>query len=57
MPAESVALAVKLAVPTADGIPVISPDEGLRLSPAGSVPDEMDHVSEPVPPVAASVCT
>ena len=35
---ESVACIVKLEVPDALGVPVIAPDEALRLSPAGSDP-------------------
>jgi hypothetical protein len=35
---ESVACIVKLEVPDALGVPVIAPDEVLRLSPAGSDP-------------------
>jgi hypothetical protein len=35
---ESVTVIVKLEVPEAVGLPVIAPDEALRLSPAGSEP-------------------
>ena len=35
---ESVTVTVKLEVPEALGVPVIAPDEALRLSPAGSEP-------------------
>lgn len=54
-PALSVTLAVKLLVPEVVGVPVIAPVELLRDNPAGSVPDESDHVSGAVPPVAAKV--
>ena len=35
---ESVAWTVKLEVPVTVGVPVIAPDEALRLSPVGSEP-------------------
>jgi len=41
---ESVACIVKLEVPDALGVPVIAPDEALRLSPAGSEPLISDQV-------------
>ncbi len=51
----SVALAVKLDVPDDVAVPVIAPVDALSDSPAGRLPEEMDHVRAPVPPVAASV--
>ena len=51
----SVTLTVKLAVPAVDGVPPICPPE-LRLRPAGNEPDDTDHVYDPEPPVACSVC-
>jgi hypothetical protein len=41
---ESVALTVKLEVPEVLGVPVIAPDEVLRLSPAGSEPEVIAQV-------------
>ena len=41
--AESVTLAVKLAVPLAVGVPLMTPPE-LKKSPAGRLPDNTDHV-------------
>ena len=38
----------------ADGVPAITPDEGVNARPAGSVPDTIDHKNGAVPPVAAS---
>jgi hypothetical protein len=42
--AESVTLIVKLDVPVAVGVPLITPVEALSASPAGSEPTEIDHV-------------
>ena len=48
---------VKLAVPAAKGVPVMTPaEETLRLIAVRLGPPEVtDHVLEPLPPVAASV--
>jgi hypothetical protein len=54
-PTVSATLAVKLEVPVAVGVPVIAPEDVVRVRPAGRLPDEIDHVREPVPPVAAIV--
>ncbi len=40
----SVTLTVKVDVPSEGGVPLIWPDELFSVSPAGSVPDEIDHV-------------
>jgi hypothetical protein len=37
------------------GVPEIRPVEGAKLSPAGRVPEEIDHVYGAVPPVACKV--
>jgi hypothetical protein len=49
----SLALTVNVLVPVAVGVPVITPPE-LRLNPAGSAPDTLDHVYGPIPPLAVS---
>ena len=49
----SVAFTVKLAVPAVVGVPEMVPLVP-RLSPAGSVPVDTDHVYGGEPPVAAS---
>ena len=54
LPAEFVALTVKLNVPATIGIPVIAPVVSFRFKPAGSIPSETDHVIG-VAPVAFSV--
>ena len=51
----SVTCGVKVKVPAADDVPEITPVLGLRVTPVGSVPDWMLHVSAPVPPVAVNV--
>ena len=53
-PTEFVALAVKLNVPAAVGIPVIAPLVALRLIPVGSAPLLIDQVIGVVP-VAVSL--
>ena len=53
-PTEFVALTVKLNVPSADGVPDITPVAAFKLRPAGNVRAEMSHVIGVVP-VAASV--
>jgi hypothetical protein len=40
----SVTLAVKLDVPVAVGVPAMTPDEVVRDSPAGRLPEEIAHV-------------
>ena len=40
----SVTCTVKLAVPVAVGVPVILPDLGARVSPAGKLPEMIDQV-------------
>lgn len=52
----SVTLAVKVAVPLEVGVPAIVPVEGTRLSPAGKLPDAMDHLYGVVPPLACNAC-
>ena len=47
---ESVTCGVKLKVPVAEGIPEITPVEGVRFRPVGSVPVKL-HVKGAVPPV------
>jgi hypothetical protein len=51
----SVTFTVKLAVPDADGVPLIWP-AALSVKPVGSVPAEMDQVYGGVPPLAAKPC-
>jgi hypothetical protein len=46
----SVSRTVKLAMPVADGAPLIIPVEGARVRPAGRVPAEIDHVNGETPP-------
>ena len=53
-PAEFVALTVKLNVPSAVGVPDITPVVTFKLKPAGNVRAEISHVIG-VDPVAASV--
>ena len=54
-PAPSVTWSVKVDVPAAVGVPVISPVEGSTARPAGRVPPVTDHVGLPVPPVTVGV--
>lgn len=51
----SLTVAVKLAAPVAVGVPEITPELAASVSPAGRLPDEMDHVYAGVPPFAPSV--
>jgi hypothetical protein len=51
---ESVTLTVKLLVPVAVGVPLMTPLE-LRVNPVGRLPDNSDQVLEPLPPLEASV--
>ena len=53
--AVSVTLAVNAEVPAVAGVPEMTPVVLSRVSPAGSVPEEIDQLSPPAPPVAASV--
>jgi len=41
-------------LPLAVGFPEMIPVDGARLSPAGRLPEEIDHVNDPAPPVACS---
>jgi hypothetical protein len=49
----SLTCTVKLLDPIVVGVPEIAPEAELRDKPAGKVPEEIDHVYGPVPPVAA----
>jgi hypothetical protein len=51
---ESVIRAVIAYVPVAVGVPEITPDEELRVTPAGSDPDSMEKVPDPDPPLVKS---
>ncbi len=46
---------MKLEVPAAVGVPEICPVEVFNVSPAGSVPTEILHVTGAVPPLDATV--
>jgi hypothetical protein len=48
----SVTLAVNVEVPLDAGVPVIAPVEGASVSPAGSLPEVIDHAYCADPPVA-----
>jgi hypothetical protein len=48
----SVTVAVKFEVPVAVGVPEMVPLVAARVSPAGRLPEVMDHVYAGVPPVA-----
>ena len=54
-PTVSIAVTVKLAVPTAVGVPVMSPVLVLRFNPPGSPPAVTDHRYGATPPEAASL--
>ena len=45
---------VKVLVPEVVGVPVIAPEDTLRVRPVGNVPEVIDHVYEAFPPVAVS---
>jgi hypothetical protein len=45
----------KEKLPLAVGVPETIPVDAARLSPAGRLPEEIDHVYPAVPPVACSV--
>ena len=53
-PTLSASFAVKLDVPEAEGVPLMTPPE-VRDNPVGRLPELSDHVKGAVPPVAASV--
>ena len=48
----SFTVAVKLEVPVAVGVPEMVPVVAARLSPAGRLPELIDHVYDGLPPVA-----
>jgi hypothetical protein len=48
----SVTVAVKLDVPLVVGVPEITPLLGARLSPAGRLPEVIDHLYGAAPPLA-----
>jgi hypothetical protein len=48
----SFTVAVKLEVPVAVGVPEMVPVVAARLSPAGRLPELIDHVYEGLPPAA-----
>lgn len=52
----SLALTTKVDVPLAVGVPEITPVPAARVSPAGKLPDAIDHAYPGVPPLAAKVC-
>ena len=54
--AASVTRIVKRFAPSVIGVPLISPVDALRLSPAGSVPVVTAQAYGVAPPVAVSVC-
>ena len=47
---ESLTVAPKEKLPLAVGVPETTPVAGVRERPAGSEPEEIDQVYEPVPP-------
>jgi hypothetical protein len=51
----SVSRTVKLAMPFAEGVPLIIPVEAPRVRPAGRVPAEIDHVTGEAAPDAIRV--
>jgi hypothetical protein len=50
----SATVAVNVAVPLAEEVPVMIPVDGSRLNPAGRAPAVIDHVYGAVPPLACS---
>jgi hypothetical protein len=52
----SVTVAVKDEVPLADGTPEMVPVDEVSVSPAGRLPEVIDHEYGAVPPVACRVC-
>jgi hypothetical protein len=53
--ATSATCAVKIDVPAAVGVPLMTPVEAFRLRPAGKPPLVIDQVFGAVPPLAARV--
>src|SRR5208282_1058572 len=53
---ESFTFAVNKNVAATVGVPEMTPVEGASTSDVGSEPEEIDHVYDPTPPVAVSVC-
>jgi hypothetical protein len=54
--AESVTWTVNEKVPAAVGVPEMTPVEAFRVRPPGNVlPEAIDHVNGPVPPLLANV--
>ena len=54
-PTESVTLIVKLYVPSAEGVPLITPVLVFRLKLVGKEPESIENVLVPVPPLADTV--
>jgi hypothetical protein len=52
----SAARTVKLDVPVAEGVPEIAPVPVLMERPAGRLPEAIDQVEVPDPPLTASAC-
>jgi len=55
LPFASVTFAVKENVPEVEGVPEITPEEAVKVKPAGSEPLLMLHEYGVVPPLACSV--
>ena len=55
-PLASVTWAVKLEVPVAVGVPLITPVEEFKDRPAGRLPTVTAHVNGEVPPLTERVC-
>ena len=55
-PMESVMVAVKLKVPAALGVPLITPVAAAILKPVGSAPEVIATVNGGVPPAIPRVC-
>ena len=55
LPFASVTFTVKENVPEAEGVPEITPEEAVKVKPAGSEPLLMLHEYGVVPPLACSV--
>jgi len=53
-PIESTAFAVKLNVPAVVGAPVMAPVVAFNVRPAGRLPEEIENVYGPTPPIATS---
>ena len=52
----SLTAAVNVAVPLEVGVPEMVPVDAAKLSPAGRLPDAMDHRYGVVPPLACNDC-